>query len=200
MAFASLVLAPRTLDAGDLRLRPFTETDEAAVREAMTDPGILRWAAGVAVSAAPRAARGRIWLLPRLIGWSTGTAPFAVTDAADGTLLGYVGLRDIQRMPGQAVAAYWVTPAARGRRVGARALSAATAWAFTPTAADGLGLHRISLDHALVNEGSCRVATAAGFTPEGIMRESFVAPDGRRHDSHLHARLATDRITAPPTP
>jgi RimJ/RimL family protein N-acetyltransferase len=192
MACVSRVITPRTLDAGDLLLRPFTEADEAEVGEAMTDPEILCWAAGLAVSAAPRAARGRIWLLPRLAGWSTGTAPFAVTDAADGTLLGYVGLRDIHRAPDQAVAAYWVTPAARGRRVAVRALAAATAWAFTPTAADGLGLHRLSLDHSLANEGSCRVATAAGFLLEGTTRESFVDPDGKRHDSHLHARLATD--------
>jgi RimJ/RimL family protein N-acetyltransferase len=81
-----------------------------------------------------------------------------------------------------------VTPAARGRRVGARALDAASRWGFS----DRVGLHRISLDHALVNEGSCRVATAAGFQLEGVMRDYYVEPSGRRHDSHLHARLATD--------
>jgi RimJ/RimL family protein N-acetyltransferase len=51
----------------------------------------------------------------------------------------------------------------------------------------------LSLDHALVNEGSCKVATHAGFLLEGTMREYYVELDGRRHDSHLHARLATDR-------
>jgi RimJ/RimL family protein N-acetyltransferase len=52
----------------------------------------------------------------------------------------------------------------------------------------------LSLDHALVNEGSCRVATRAGFQLEGTMREFFVEPSGDRHDSHLHARLATDPV------
>jgi RimJ/RimL family protein N-acetyltransferase len=186
-------LTPRTLDAaGGLRLRPFTEADEAAVARAMSDPDILRWAAGLAVNAAPPADRARVWLLPRLDGWSTGVAPFAVTDSADDTLLGYLGLRDINRVPDQATAAYWVTPAARGRRVAARALNAAAAWAFAPTGRDGLGLYRLGLDHSLLNQASCGVATAAGFRPEGTSRASFLDPRGHRHDSHLHARLTTD--------
>ncbi|WP_307795669.1 GNAT family N-acetyltransferase [Actinacidiphila acididurans] len=185
-------LRPVRLVAGDLVLRPFDEGDEAAVGEAMTDPEVLRWAAGRVVLAAVPGQRGATWLGPRLTGWSSGTAAFAVTDAADGTLLGYVGLRDVHRTPDQAVAAYWVTPAARGRAVAARALRAAADWGFS-----ALRLHRISLDHALVNPASCRTAEKAGFRVEGTMRESFIAHDGRRHDSHLHARLATDPVPEP---
>lgn len=180
-------LTPVTLTAGDLLLRPLEAADEAAVGEAMADPGILSWAAGLAVNAAPPDARGRTWLLPRLTAWSSGTAAFAITDAPAGTFLGYVGLRDIHRAPDQAVAAYWVTPAGRGRAVASRALDAAATWAFT-----ALGLHRICLDHSLANPASCRTALRAHFLPEGTMRGSFLAPDGSRHDSHLHARLATD--------
>ena len=185
-------IPPTTLTAGDLLLRPFTEADEAAVADALTDAGILSWAAGLAVNAAEPADRARLWLVPRLAGWTSGVAPFAVADAADGTLLGYVGVRDIHRAPDQGVAAYWTTPAARGRHVAARSLDAAATWAFSPAAEGGLGLHRISLDHALANPASCRVAARAGFREEGVMRGSFVAPDGSRHDSHLHARLAPD--------
>lgn len=187
-------LTPCTLTAGDLVLRPLAETDEAAVGRAMADDRILRWAAGRVVADAAPADRGRVWLLARLTAWSTGTAAFAITDAADGGFLGYLGLRDIQRAPDQAVAAYWVTPAARGRAVAARALDAAASWAFRPAGEGGLALHRISLDHALANEGSCRVALRAGFPVEGTMRESFIDPSGLRHDSHLHARLATDPV------
>jgi hypothetical protein len=39
---------------------------------------------------------------------------------------------------------------------------------------------------------SCRTALRAGFLEEGTMRESFIGLDDTRHDSHLHARLATD--------
>lgn len=189
-------LAPRTLTTGDLRLRPVTEADEAAVADAMTDPGILRWAAGIAVNRAAVPDRARTYLLPRLTAWSNGTAAFAVTGAGDDTMLGYVALRDINRVPDQGLAAYWVTPAARGRALAARALCAVADWAFRPVGSGGLGLHRVSLDHALENVGSCRVAERAGFCSEGTMRGSFLAPDGQRHDSHLHARLATDAAPA----
>jgi RimJ/RimL family protein N-acetyltransferase len=186
------VLAPKRFTANGLLLRPLCEADEPALEEAMRDPGVLQWGVGRAVASAPAAERARIWLTSRLTGWTAGTAAFALTDPDDGTFLGYLGLRDVHRVPDQAVAGYWVTPSARGRAVAARALDAASTWAFTPERDGGLGLHRVALDHALVNEASCRTALRAGFTVEGVMRESFVAPDGTRHDSHLHARLVTD--------
>jgi RimJ/RimL family protein N-acetyltransferase len=195
MAMASApgeLLAPTTVTAHGLLLRPLTEADEPEVALAMDDPGVLRWAVGRNVAATPLPLRARTWLAPRLTGWATGTAAFALTDAEDGAFLGYLGLRDVQRIPDQAIAGYWVTPAARGRAVAARALDAAATWAFRRPSAGGLGLHRIVLDHALDNIGSCRAATRAGFAEEGVMRESFLEPDGSRRDSHLHARLATD--------
>lgn len=180
-----------TLEVGDLLLRPFRESDEPAVGEAMSDPGILRWAAGMAVLAAPEAERGRRWLEPR-IGWDEGNATLAVTDAAAGTLVGMVSLRDINRIPGQGIMAYWVLPGFRGRGVAPRAMDAFARWAFRPAGAGGPGLHRINLTHVVLNTASCRVAEKTGFRLEGTMRDEFVEPDGRRYDSHLHARLATD--------
>lgn len=178
--------------ADGLVLRPFEEADEPAVAEAFRDPGILHWAVGRAVVAAPEAERAAMWLRPRIVGWEIGSAAFAVTDASDGTLLGSVGVRDVNRLPDQAVLGYWVTPQARGRGVATCALDAASRWAFGAREKGGLGLHRLSLDHALVNPASCRVATKAGFRLEGTMRDFYVDADGQRHDSHLHARLATD--------
>jgi RimJ/RimL family protein N-acetyltransferase len=184
--------APTTLHANGLVLRPVTAADEPAVARAMADPGVLRWAAGMAVQETPPKDRATVWLSARVSAWSTGTAAFAVTDPADGVMIGYLGLRDVHRTPDQAVAGYWVTPSARGRAITARALDAAATWAFTPVDAGGLGLHRIVLDHVLDNAGSCRAALRAGFPQEGVARESFVERDGTRHDCHLHARLATD--------
>jgi RimJ/RimL family protein N-acetyltransferase len=187
-------LQPRRIELGDVVLRPFVASDEAAVAEALHDPGILRWTAGTAVIRAPAEQRARRWLEPRIDGWSRGNAIFAIADAGTDQVLGNVSLRDVHRIPDQAVAAYWVSPVARGRRLGARALHAAAIWGF---AADGLGLHRISLDHSLINEGSCHVALRAGFQLEGVMRDYYVEPTGKRHDSHLHARLATDVVPQP---
>ncbi|MGW7685100.1 GNAT family N-acetyltransferase [Kribbella sp. NPDC054772] len=188
---AQMALQPRQIDLGDVVLRPFVASDEAAVGVALQDPGILRWTAGTAVIRSPADQRGRRWLEPRLEGWLRGNAIFAIADAGTDEVIGSVSLRDVHRIPDQAVAAYWVSPVARGRRLGARALDAAARWGF---ASDGLGLHRISLDHSLVNEGSCHVALRAGFQLEGVMRDYYVEPTGRRHDSHLHARLATDDV------
>jgi RimJ/RimL family protein N-acetyltransferase len=186
------LLAPTTLTGHGLLLRPISADDEPAVAEAMADPEVLRWAAGRSVAATAPGERARAWLSVRLTAWSTGTAAFAVADPADGVMVGYLGLRDVHRVPDQAVAGYWVAPSARGRAVAARALDTAAAWAFTAPREGGLGLHRILLDHALANPGSCRAAVRAGFPLEGTMRESFVEPSGARHDSHLHARLSTD--------
>jgi RimJ/RimL family protein N-acetyltransferase len=184
--------AQPTIDAGDLRLRPFEPTDEPAVARAMLDLGILRWAAGASVVTAPEAARARVWLEQRLGGWTHGNAILAVTAAADGTLLGSVSLRDVNRIPDQATLAYWVSPEFRGRGIAPRALDAVARWAFGT-----IRLHRLSLNHVTVNAASCRVAGKAGFRLEGTMREEFVEPGGTRHDSHLHARLATDPVDRP---
>lgn len=183
---------PLALTTAGLLLRPFREADEPAVAEALDDPEILRWAVGDVVATAPVAQRAGRWLRPRIAGWTHGTAYFAVTAASDGTLLGSVGIREIGRFPEQAAVTYWVTAGARGRGVATRALRRVSRWAFAPEADHGLGLHRLWLDHAGVNPGSCRVATRAGFRFEGVMREFYREVGGRRHDSHLHARLATD--------
>ncbi|TDD60983.1 N-acetyltransferase [Kribbella antibiotica] len=183
-------LQPHRIELDDAVLRPFVASDEEAVAEALQDPAVLRWTAGTAVIRTPASQRAWRWLEPRLDSWSRGNAVFAVADRSSDRVLGSVTLRDVHRVPDQAVAAYWISPAARGRGLAARALDAAVSWAFAPA---GLGLHRISLDHALVNEGSCRVAVRAGFQLEGIMRDYYVEVSGERHNSHLHARLATDQ-------
>ena len=187
-------LQPHRIELEDVVLRPFVVSDEHAVAEALRDPDILRWTAGTAVIRTPADQRARRWLEPRIDAWARGNAIFAIADRSTNRVLGNVSLRDVHRVPDQAVAAYWVSPAARGRRLGARALDAAARWAFS---GDGLGLHRISLDHSLINEGSCHVALRAGFQLEGTMREYYVEPSGERHDSHLHARLATDPVDQP---
>jgi RimJ/RimL family protein N-acetyltransferase len=184
-------LQPHRIELDDVVLRPFVWADESAVAEALEDPGVLRWTAGMAVIRTPADQRAKRWLESRIDGWARGNAVFAIADAASDYVLVTMAIRDVNRVPDQAVVAYWVSPAARGRGLAARALDASARWAF---AKDGLGLHRLSLDHALVNEGSFRVATRAGFQLEGVMRDYYVETSGQRHHSHLHARLATDLV------
>jgi RimJ/RimL family protein N-acetyltransferase len=189
-----VALTPARIEVDELALRPLAATDEPAVAQAMTNPDVLRWTAGSDVLRTPADKRAVKWLASRIDGWSRNNAGFAIADAASDVLLGSLTLRDVHRVPDQATVSYWVSPVARGRRLAARALDAAARWSFQPRAEGGLGLHRLSLDHALVNVGSCRVATTAGFQLEGTMRDYYVELDGVRHDSHLHARLATDQL------
>ncbi|MHC0433645.1 GNAT family N-acetyltransferase [Streptomyces sp. O3] len=119
-------------------------------------------------------------------------APFCVTDAASGVVLGHVSLNAIQAHTRSANVGYWVLPEARGRRIASRALEAVTAWGFD--AVSGPGLYRVELDHAIGHDLSCRVAERCGYLYEGTLRGA--APDPARpgafRDAHLHARLATD--------
>lgn len=184
-------LEPLHLTAGRYYLRPPEPGDHDAIGEALRDPGILRWNTGLAMAAAPESERAGMWLRLRAQGWAAGIAAyFVVLDATSGELLGTVGIRDIDRSPQQGLSSYWTVPAARGRGVAVAALQAISGWAQAPLDAGGLGLVRLSLDHALENAASCRVAEKAGYAFEGVMRASFLDPGGVRHDSHLHARIA----------
>lgn len=73
-------LQPHRIELGDVVLRPFVVSDEAAVASALEDPGILRWTAGTAVISSPAALRAGRWLEPRIDGWAHGNAVFAVAD------------------------------------------------------------------------------------------------------------------------
>lgn len=170
------------LAAPGLLLRPWRDEDAAAVLLALADPEVARWnAQGVT-----DLARALAWVRRRA-DWSSGDhVSLAVTDAVDGRLLGGASLHQIE--DGNAAMGYWTAAVARGRGVASRAVGALTGWGFGE-----LGLHRVQLWHAVDNEASCRVAERSGYRLEGVLRESHRYGDGRRHDEHLHARLATDR-------
>lgn len=163
-------------------LRPWAGTDTAAVLTGYTDPGIRHWHAR-----AMDAAEADAWIAAWADRWHGETgAGWAVTDAAAGTVLGQISLRTIDLPEARAEVSYWVLPAARGRAVAPRALTALAEWGFR-----GLGLHRIEVAHSTANPASCRVADRAGFALEGTKRAEALHTDGW-HDMHLHARLATD--------
>lgn len=192
MTTDSTPLTPRTITTPGVRLRPLKDGDLPAIAEALRDQQILDWAVGRSVATAPHTERAHLWFEARRTNWAYGIAQFAITGTHEDTLLGTINVRDINRLPDQAVVGYWVTPAARGRGVASQALSAAAHWAFSAPADGGLALHRITLDHVLANTASCKVALKADFQIEGTMRDFYVESSGQRHDSHLHARLVTD--------
>jgi RimJ/RimL family protein N-acetyltransferase len=124
----------------------------------------------------------------RMADWSAGDhATFHAVARSSGAFVGYVSFFAIDEEHGTAKVGYRIAPTSRGQRFGSEALAAATGWAFRE-----LDLARIQLEHAVGNPASCAVAAAAGYRLEGVLRSSYRAPDGTRHDEHVHGRLASD--------
>lgn len=108
---------------------------------------------------------------------------FAITDAADGGLLGSVGAtwnesRDVAEI------GYWLRANARGRGVTTAAVRLVTAWALDAGAA------RVQLRAAVENDASRRVAEKAGFRLDGVLRSAYWNPRlGRRVDWAMYSLL-----------
>jgi RimJ/RimL family protein N-acetyltransferase len=199
--------AQPSIPGDGLLLRPWQESDRAAVVTGYADPAIQRWHCHTMTddeAAAWIAAWSRHWHEETGASWAivdgvvagqtsleqdgavTGPAGLRHDGARDGTVAGQVGLRRVDLGEGLAAISYWVLPEFRGRRIAPRALAALTSWAFGQ-----LGLHRLELSHSTANQASCRVAERAGYRVEGVKRSEARHADGW-HDMHLHARLATD--------
>ncbi|MFE2931868.1 GNAT family N-acetyltransferase [Streptomyces sp. NPDC059278] len=187
-----------TFDLGDVVLRPWNRQDAGSkdmldgLVAAAADPQIALWNP---IATKDRAA-ALAWVEARDGAWDSGAAaPFAVVEATGGALLGAVTLRWVDREDGLAMIGYWLLPAARGRGIATRATGAVTSWGFATADA-----RRIEIAHATGNESSCRVADRCSYLPEGTLRDSHRFGDGKYHDEHLHARLATDPepVTAAP--
>ena len=181
---AHFFTGPGPVLRGDgLVLRPWRSDDAAAVVRAFADPGIRHWhMLWIGDHEVPGwiRERGRRWRDQAGVDW-------AITSAQDeGGLLGRIAIHRLVLSQGLGEVAYWVVPAARGRRIAPRALTVLCEWAFGVQR-----MHRIELAHSIHNPASCRVAERAGFALEGVKRSEMRHGDGW-HDMHLHARLAGD--------
>jgi RimJ/RimL family protein N-acetyltransferase len=108
---------------------------------------------------------------------------FVIADAGTGRAVGAIGLWLRNLAAGRATAGYSVSPAHRGRGLAGSALLALTAFAWTIP-----DLHRIELYIEPWNTGSIRVAEAAGYQREGLLR-SHQEIGGTRRDMLLHATV-----------
>ena len=172
--------APSVVHGGGLLLRPWTQTDAPALLAAVLDPLTALWNPKhvTTLAEAQEWCRAESSLGETAIGWAV---------EADGAVVGGVAIHHLSVRNAGAEVGYWTFPAARGRGVATRATLLARAVAF-----DALGLERLMAFHGVGNEGSCRVATAAGLVLEGTHRKSYRYGDGELHDEHSHAVLAAD--------
>jgi RimJ/RimL family protein N-acetyltransferase len=167
-----------------LGLVPFGEEHLAELEEILADPDLLRFTR-VPEPVPPGFAR--TWLERYEDGRRDGTREaFAIVDDAGG-FLGLVVAPQIDRETRTAELGYIVAPAARGRGVATEALRQLTEWAFAEP-----GMLRLELMISVDNAASKRVAERCGYVREGVLR-SLYFKQGRREDTEIWSRLATDR-------
>jgi RimJ/RimL family protein N-acetyltransferase len=114
-------------------------------------------------------------------------AAFAVVDPEHGELVGSIDLRVNPADPAIGELGYMVGPQARGRGVATHAVELVTRWAF-----DSLGIERMEILVDPHNEVSVRVAEAAGYAREGVLRGYRPGRDGGRLDLTMYGRLRSD--------
>jgi RimJ/RimL family protein N-acetyltransferase len=177
----------RRLTDGVVRLRPWRERDVPDLVAACRDPEIPRW---TVVPSPYTEVDARAFVASQNERLSRGeAAPFAVVDADSGEFLGSVEVTLLDRRSGRGEIGYWVASQARRRGVAVRAVQLLSAWAF-----EDLGLERLELLIEPENEPSQRVAEAAGFMREGLLR-SYRPMKGRRPDFIVFSLLASDPVS-----
>lgn len=156
---------------GVVRLRPLAEDDVDALVRAVADPLIPRftfWPGSLSRDEAT--ARVRRAEACRM----TGTRlEVAIADVNGDELLGFIGFQPEWRER-RGTVFYWTVAWARSRGVARRALSLLAHWAF-----EELPVDRLELEVDADNIASQRVAEAAGFQREGLLRARRLRPDGR---------------------
>jgi RimJ/RimL family protein N-acetyltransferase len=160
------------LTDGVVTLRPWREEDVAELVACLDgEPDVVRWLD--AIPQPYREAEASAWVEHASAAWREGTsAPFAVTEAAGGELVGSVGLGwvgDREERVGEV--GYWMRKEARGRGLTTRAVRLASRWALRE-----LGCERLQLRADEQNVPSQRVAEKAGFTREGVLRSVHFNP------------------------
>ncbi len=169
---------------GTLRVRKHRETDIGLMVKACRDPSIPRY---TAVPDDYTEQDAREWIESAASGRAEGTrCSLLIAGATDDVLLGSIGLHDFDWQDMRAETGYWVAPWARGRGVAIAAVNLITAWGFGE-----LGLARISITAETQNDASIRVAEAAGFTRDGVLRQ-WKVQGGERRDMVMLGRLPSD--------
>lgn len=168
-----IVLPGAPLVEAPTALRPWRDDDLDALVALCQDPEIVRW---IRVSPRYSPADARAYLMGRYESTHAGlSAPYAITDAASGALIGSISLMRFAWRHRRGEVGYWLGADARGHGHATRAVRLISRWGF-----DALGLQRIDLLAATGNPASQRVARRAGFTEEAVLRSFMHGPEERQ--------------------
>ena len=174
---------------GVVALRDWREDDRDALVEMANDEAVQRW---TRVPSPYTPGDADHWFaLTRTTRAAGHQAAFAVVDAAGDDLLGSIDLRVNPADPAIGELGYMVGPRARRRRVATRAVELLTRWAF-----DDLGIVRMEIFVDPSNGPSVRVAEAAGYTREGLLRSYRPSRSGGRLDLAVYSRLRDESPAA----
>lgn len=165
-----------SLSTERLELRPFEPGDAGDVHAVWNDETYLRFApVGL-----PTAGAG----LETAAAWCTtgveaqrragAAASFAAVRRGESRLVGHVALIRTDWTAMVTEIHYWTAPWGRGNGYAAEAARAVATWALT-----ALGFARVTLAAVVDNVASRRVAEAAGFQFEGILRNAALTRAGR---------------------
>jgi RimJ/RimL family protein N-acetyltransferase len=161
------------IDDGEIRLRLLREDDLCALVRALQGPEFGRWTRVPHPYGEPDA---RAWFTTQAEIRTAGTGlHLIVADARDDTLLGSVGLTEIDWKELRALIGYWVARERRRRGVATRSVRLLARWAF-----EALPLARLGILVDTQNAASAGVAERAGFKREGVLRSYTMIKDTRR--------------------
>ena len=173
------------------RVRPaaaatIVDADLPRIVEACSDPDSRHWLNGLPHPYTETTAREYvadcIWQAAK-----GAKATWAIADRDTDQLLGNIAVMDmLGPNPTSGEIGYWMHPDARGRGVMTEAARLVVAHAFS---ADGLDRRRLVLYAADGNDGSNKVAEAAGFTRYGTQTLAERLGDGTYVDLHGYELL-----------
>jgi RimJ/RimL family protein N-acetyltransferase len=167
-----------------IRLRPWSEADLEAVKQAAGDPLISRYTRVPRYETVDDVKRS--FDSHDAIRKAGDTLHLAIADARADHFLGSVLLNRFDWTDRRAEVGYWLARWARGRGVATRAVRMLSRWAVLQ-----LGLTRVALYTDTENEASQRLAERSGFIREGVLR-SFEERDGRRCDLVVFSLVVAD--------
>lgn len=183
---------PPELSDGRVRLRRLRASDKAAVVKACNDGLVERFCYRVPFPYDESdfmeflAYNEHFWQRELIANWT-------VVIPGDDEPLAMISL-DVTSVRQAGELGYWCAPWARGKGVMSAAVRLVRDWAF-----DELELERLELTTDVDNIGSQRVAAAAGFTREGVMR-GYLTARGRRTDDVLFGMVRNDPRQPAPAP
>jgi len=158
---------------GEVRLRLLREDDLSTVVSALQGSEFGRW---TRVPHPYGEADARAWFTNQAEMRREGTGlHLIVADARDDSVLGSVGLTEIDWEELRAQIGYWVARESRRRGVATRSVRLLAQWAF-----EELPLERLGILADRRNAASAGVAERAGFKREGVLRSYTIIKDTRR--------------------